>query len=170
MWTISSSLENQQLWTNCSQTFSNTFYYDQQEISQSATPSTSSAETSPTKVITMRSAYRTSTQQTYYTKRAWQTARQHQHQEQRSATQTLNSHSIQRNTKQPTGSRQTTVDDLHQTRHQLRNEGASKILNRANYGRSTEAEASTEVHHAEERSTTSCTSDRRSKHPTSLQI
>ena len=58
---------------------------------------------SPTKVITMRSAYRTSTQQTYYTKRAWQTARQHQHQEQRSATQTLNSHSIQRNTKHTDG-------------------------------------------------------------------
>ena len=40
-WTISYSLGNQQLWTNCSQTSSSTFYYGQQEISQSATPSTS---------------------------------------------------------------------------------------------------------------------------------
>ena len=58
---------------------------------------------SPTRVTTMRSAYRTSTQQTYYTKQAWQTARQHQHQEQRSATQTLNSHSTQRNTRHTDG-------------------------------------------------------------------
>ena len=39
------------------------------------------------------------------------------------------------------------MDDLHQTRHQLRNKGASKILSRANNSRSTEAEASTEVQH-----------------------
>ena len=38
------------------------------------------------------------------------------------------------------------MDDLHQTRHQLRNKGASKILNRTNNSRSTEAEASTEIH------------------------
>ena len=38
------------------------------------------------------------------------------------------------------------MDDLHQTRHQLRNKGASKIFNRTNNSRSTEAEASTEIH------------------------
>ena len=46
----------------------------------------------------------------------------------------------------PMGSRQTTVDDLHQTRRQLGNKGASKILNRANNSRSTEAEPSTKIH------------------------
>ena len=46
-----------------------------------------------------------------------------------------------------------------QTRHQLRSEGASKILNRANNSRSTEAEASTEVHQRSEVRPTVKTSD-----------
>ena len=61
------------------------------------------AETSPTKVIATRSAYRTNTQPTYYTKQAWQTASHHQRRERRLATQTLNSHSTQRNTEHTDG-------------------------------------------------------------------
>ena len=89
---------------SCGRTVSSsTFYYGQQEISQSATPSTSSAETSPTKVIATRSAYWTNTQPTYYTKQAWQTASHHQRREPRLATQTLNSHSTQRNAEHTDG-------------------------------------------------------------------
>ena len=46
---------------------------------------------------------------------------------------------------------QTAMDDIHKTRHQLRNKGTSKVLDRADNSRPTKVEASTEIH---QRSTT----------------
>ena len=80
MWTTFSSLDNRRRSTSCSRAFSSTFYFVQQESSQSATPSAFWAKTSATKVTTTRSASQIATQHSCWKKPVCSTVTQHQHQ------------------------------------------------------------------------------------------
>ncbi len=118
-------------WTSCSGASNSIFSRDQRETSPLATQSTFSVETSPTMVITTRSAWQTATQQASSTKQTCTTANQHHHREQKqnrsgTSTRRWRTFSI------PTRSRKTTVDDIHTTGHQLCNKKTGKITDGTN--------------------------------------